>query len=270
VSSQPNPPGRSRNPGNGRPLSVPPWTAPPGHGATQTKSWIWAAKRRPACTLSRSCNRIAPAPTGPAHPGLVLTVLFQTDPAQTITALAIPARAAPVLPDPSAAKEASRALSPPAAANPVQAARAPAANPESLLPTAPMARDRAAARNRIPTPHRAPKERPVPAGSPRLGTVAPANRLQEAAPNPGPPRTGGYPLGGPWGGNPGPPRTGGYPLGGPWGGNPAASPNPPTRANPPAPGGQALRAERSVAKNCDLALGRVADSAYSVTGPQEG
>ena len=70
--------------------------------------------------------------------------------------------------------------------------------------------------------------------------------------------------------DPGSPRTGGYPLGGPWGGNPAASPNPPTRANPPAPGGQALRAERSVAKNCDLALGRVADSAYSVTGPQEG
>ena len=43
------------------------------------------------------------------------------------------------------------------------------------------------------------------------------------APEPGSPRIGGHPLGGPGGGVPGSPRMGRYPLGGPWGGEPALS-----------------------------------------------
>ena len=230
-------------------------------------------------------NRIAPV--GQAHPRLVLTGLIQAEVVQAVQVPAIPAPVAPVLPVLSAAKEVSRAPLPPAAANPEQAAHVPAANPKNLPPTARMAQDRVAAlppapsilepdrvtgrqparsahlaahppvlsapaqvhvhpvrqdrslrakavlqnpapaaRSPIPTPHRAPKDRAVQAGSPRPATEAPANQLQRAARNP------------------------------------AASPNPVTKANRPAPSGPVLPAERSVAKKPPPCLAGVTGSMF--------
>ncbi len=114
---------------------------------------------------------------------------------------------------------------PPGSSVPEQVHAHPVRPDHSLLVKA--ANPAPAARSPIPTPLRAPKDTAVPAGSPRPATEAPANQLQVAVRNR------------------------------------AASLNQATKANPPAPNGQVLPAERSGAKKLLHCLGGVAVFCFS-------
>ena len=166
------------------------------------------------------------APHGP-H-GRSMIVLPQANPTQTD----LPLRGA-TAPNPTSAN--------PMGVNPPQARRMET----GLLPAAPMARDRAAALRHAPAALApAPvtgwlRELSVPLTVRPLGSSAPSAATKAKAHSR--PEGRKKPDGNP---DPGPLRTGPRP----WGGSPAASPNPATRANPPAPGGQALPAERGAAK----------------------
>ena len=123
VALLPSRPGRSRRPGNGRPIN-----GHPRHGLRRPdskplrRSRTWGRRDRPGCTLSRSGRRNAPA--GPEQ-----NVRARATPVQGVRAPAVPAVALGA--KAAGARVGSRGPSRPAAASPGQAARGRAANPAS-------------------------------------------------------------------------------------------------------------------------------------------
>ena len=201
-----------------------------------TSMMIWAPSDHPISTLKRSSltNRARHVPSShvlsrrvvssrvqtprvPAHPAPTLT---SPDPAVPVRQVAPvssgqlrPPGPVPLVlaqPSPSGAKAVSRVLTPPAAANPAQAAHGPAASPPAVLrqaqPSVPSGARRARAlshpaRRARPAPSRhaprahpityPPKPSPIPV-PPRVPTERPA---PAGSPSPGPPRTGLRPRG---------------------------------------------------------------------------